>query len=262
MTAIASGRATLTIADVSVRFRGIKALTDVSLGFAAPICGLIGPNGAGKSTLLSVMTGFVAPDGGTVHIDGDELTHRGPADVARKGLTRTFQTSRLLEDESVFTNILFGRQPRTRAHVPAQVLGLPGFRRAEAADRQLARDMADRLGFGRVDLRRPVKELPFGLRRRVEVGRAFVSAPRAVLLDEPAAGLARNERLELADFVREYVADHDTIVIFTEHDVDLVRTLSDRVAVLDAGRLVAYGPPAEVLNDDAVRAAYFGRARA
>lgn len=249
----------LSVDSVSVRFAGLAALDSVTVGFEGPgLYGLIGPNGAGKSTLISVITGYVRPSGGSVQLGTSDITARRPSAIARAGVVRSFQSPRLLDDESVLVNILLGMTRVGNSRVLSQLLGTPGYRRAENSHRRAAEDMGRLFGFEPRDLGRPVRQLPFGFRRLVEVARVLTSRPPIVLLDEPAAGLAKSERSLLGDRLVEYLADNPTILILTEHDVDLVRRLCGRVTVLGSGKVLAEGPPELVLRDPAVVEAYFG----
>lgn len=249
----------LAVESVSVRFAGLAALDSVSVSFLGPgLYGLIGPNGAGKSTLISVITGYVRPSAGLVRLGQDLITARRPSAIARAGIVRSFQSPRLLDDESVLVNILLGMNRVSNSRGLSQLIGTLGYRRSEKSHRAAAEEMARIFGFAQGDLGRPVRQLPFGLRRLVEVARVLTSRPPIVLLDEPAAGLAKSERTLLGDRLVEFLADNPTILILTEHDVDLVRRLCRRVTVLGSGKVIAEGPPDRVLKEPAVVEAYFG----
>lgn len=249
----------LTVDGVSVRFAGLAALDSVSVAFDGPgLYGLIGPNGAGKSTLISVITGYVRPVGGSVRMGPSEITANRPSAIARAGIVRSFQSPRLLDDETVLVNILVGMSRVSQSRAISQMLGTPGYRRVEREHRFAAAEMGRSFGFEPKDLDRPVRQLPFGYRRLVEVARVLASRPPIVLLDEPAAGLAKSERILLGDRLVQFLANNPTILILTEHDVDLVRRLCHRVTVLSSGRVIAEGVPESVLKDPAVVEAYFG----
>lgn len=251
----------LSIEKISVRFAGLAALTDVSAAFSPGISGLVGPNGAGKTTLLNVITGLIQPSSGHVDLSGRRLTGLSTSLLAREGVVRSFQTVRLMDSETVLTNILVGRY-RVSSHGSfAQMLGARSPRRRELEDEALAVDMARALGIDSADLGKRVGEIPFGGRRLVEIGRVLVSDPPIALLDEPASGLTPLEREHLRRFLEAYAARRSTIMILTEHDVDLIRVLCKHLVVLDSGSVVTSGVPAEVFADPRVRRAYFGEVK-
>lgn len=256
-----NGDALLSIRDVWVRFAGITAVQSLSIEYAKPgVFGIIGPNGAGKSTLFGVISGFVDPSEGEVFFDGQSIRGLADYEIARMGIARSFQTPRLMGPETVLTNMLLGRYRLSSATLVDQILDTRSYRTQEAEHRDAATAIARQLGFSASDLSRRADSLPFGVRRLVEVGRALVGGARLVLLDEPAAGLTRQERLDLAAFLTSHVRDHSLLLILTEHDVDLVRRICAEILVMDAGSAIASGIPAEVLQLDAVKAAYFGGA--
>ena len=243
-TASTTPAALLEINDVSVRFAGITAVRDVSLRYTEPgIFGLIGPNGAGKSTLLGVVSGLVRADVGDVALQGTPILDLAPYEVARLGVARSFQTPRLMGTETVFTNILIGRYRLSTATFAQQLFRARNYRAEEHRDRAAAEEIGTALGFSSRDLNREAESLPFGMRRLVEVARALVSDASLVLLDEPAAGLARQERLDLATFLKAHVASHSKLILLTEHDVDLVRRLCVQLVVMDSGAVIANGLP-------------------
>jgi ABC-type branched-subunit amino acid transport system ATPase component len=257
-TTNSSSSTSLRVKDVSVNFAGITALTRVTAEFPRGVSGLIGPNGAGKTTLLNVMTGYVRSNEGQVELDDEVLTGLTADQLSRRGIVRSFQTVRLMDGETVLTNILLGRYRIASRWSLAQACGLPKLRTREHEDRAAATEMALLLGLDLSDLNRPTSELPFGARRLVEIGRVLVSRPPVVLLDEPTSGLTRLERNHLATFLRKYVSERPIIMILTEHDVDLVRQLCERLVVLDSGAIIGTGLPKDVLADARVKQAYFG----
>ena len=258
---VADVKLVLSIRNVVVRFAGITALRGISQDYErAGLFGIIGPNGAGKSTLLGVVSGQVAPTEGDVLVDGQSITAFAAYQAAAAGIARSFQTPRLMGPESVLTNILIGRNRLVSAGLASQVLSLGAYRAEEARHRAAAVALARDLGFSDRDLARRADSLPFGVRRLVEVARALAGDPRLVLLDEPAAGLTRTERLDLSSFLVSHVRGRSILLILTEHDVDLVRRICEEVLVMDSGSVIASGSPADVLQLESVRRAYFGSA--
>ncbi len=246
----------LAIRDVTVRFGGLTALDEVSLT-AAPrqITGIIGPNGAGKTTLLNTACGFVRPQSGTVSFDGQVLSGLRAHRLAALGIARTLQGVGLFAGLTVAENVMVGATPGARAGVWSALFGLPRSDRDERRLRQRAMEALERLGVADLADRRP-DTLPYGLRKRVALARALAARPRMVLLDEPASGLPENELPELGDLIRDLTTEAGVVVI--EHRMDLVMSVCDTIYVLDFGKLIASGPPAQIQADPAVTAAYLG----
>ena len=246
----------LEIREVTVTFGGLTALDEVSLT-AAPrqITGIIGPNGAGKTTLLNTACGFVKPQSGTVSFDGRVLnglrTHR----LAALGIARTLQGVGLFRGLTVAENVMVGATPGAKAGVWSALFGLPRSDRDERRLREQAIQALDRLGVADLADRMP-DTISYGLRKRVALARALAAQPRLVLLDEPASGLPENELPELGDLIEELAAETGVVVI--EHRMDLVMSVCDTIFVLDFGKLIASGSPAQVQADPAVTAAYLG----
>jgi branched-chain amino acid transport system ATP-binding protein len=237
------------VQSVRVRFGGNIALDDVSLSAeAGAITGLIGPNGAGKTTMFNVITGLLTPTSGRVSLNGRDITRVAPHKRARAGLARTFQQLELFTLLSVRSNI----------RVAADL------HRSNSRDRSIdvdavAEEVLDRLGISALAEAR-VDQLPTGLARLVEIGRALATRPRVLLLDEPASGQDDQETATLAELLRELVKD-GMAVLLVEHDVDLVMKVCDRIYVLDFGRLLAGGTADEIRNDATVIEAYLGAER-
>jgi branched-chain amino acid transport system ATP-binding protein len=235
----------LEIAGVSVRFGGLEALGDVFIGVdAGHVTGLIGPNGAGKTTLFNVITGLQTPDGGRVVLDDKDLTTARPHRRARAGIGRTFQRLETFGTLSVRDNVLVAAEMRRQW---SKERFKPGPVVAELIERVGLDDVADDL----------VDTLPTGTQRLVEVARALAAQPRVLLLDEPSAGLNEHETEALAGLLRE-LASTGLAILLVEHDMGLVMSASDRIYVLDFGRIIAVGDPAQVQADPLVRAAYLG----
>jgi branched-chain amino acid transport system ATP-binding protein len=246
----------LAIRDVTVRFGGLTALDGVSLS-AAPgqITGIIGPNGAGKTTLLNTACGFVRPESGTVSFGDQVINGLRPHRLAALGIARTLQGVGLFAGLTVAENVMVGATPGARAGVWSALFGLPRSDRDERRLRQQAMAALERLGVAGLADRRP-DTLSYGLRKRVALARALAARPQLVLLDEPASGLPENELPELGELIKDLTAEAGVVVI--EHRMDLVMSVCDTIHVLDFGKLIASGPPAEIQADPAVTAAYLG----
>ena len=241
---------------LTVTFGGVHAVHAVDLDVAAgELVGLIGPNGAGKTTLIDALTGFVRPSAGSVELDGEDLTPLAPAARAQRGLVRTFQSLELFEDLTVADNL------RVCAETPRwwdPLVDAVRPRRGEAME-QVAWAL-EVLGLGDVADRRP-NELSHGRRKLVAVARALALRPRVVLLDEPAAGLDTSETARLGEHLRT-LPEHGVSVLLVDHDMGLVLSTCDRVAVLDVGAVIATGPPEQIRADHRVIEAYLGVAPA
>jgi sulfate-transporting ATPase len=247
--------ATLEVEDLTVRFGAVVAVDGVSLRVSPrEVVGLIGPNGAGKTTIVDALTGFTKPSQGRALLNGAPMAGRswGPVRRARAGVRRSFQSLELFEEVSVAENLHAGTGERTRFSGlrdlvwPARPVLPPT---AVSSARELGLES---------DLDRLPGELPYGRRRLVGIARAIASAPSVLLLDEPAAGLDENETSELGDLVRRFADRYGMAVLLIEHDVDLVLRVCDRIVVLNFGRKIAEGTPAQIRSDRAVIAAYLG----
>jgi branched-chain amino acid transport system ATP-binding protein len=245
----------LAVTDLVVRFGGVTALAGVS--FTVPrgqVCGLIGPNGAGKTTLFDCVSRLTRPRSGRIELAGRDLLALPAHRVAELGVARTFQHLGLVPSLSVRDNVMLGAQGAGIGFLPA-ALRLPGLR---AREREL-RDRADAV-LGRLALSgiatRPASGLPYGTLKRIELARALAAAPDLLMLDEPASGLSHEEVDELAGLIEDVRAD--MTILLVEHHMGMVMRLSDAVVVLDFGRVVATGTPAQVREDPAVLAAYLG----
>jgi branched-chain amino acid transport system ATP-binding protein len=250
----------LRLDHVTRRFGGLVAVDDVSLEIETQgITAIIGPNGAGKTTLFNMISGFATPSAGRVVFAGDDITGMAPEAIARRGLVRTFQLAQLFDDLTVLENVKVGRHLHTKGGL---LTALMPFRAAhiEAAVETTARRLLERVGLAaQADTLAAV--LPYGQKRLLEITRALAAEPKLLLLDEPAAGLNRDETVRLASLLRE-IAATGTAVLLIEHDMSLVMTVAQRIAVLDFGRLIAKGTPSEVRKNRDVIAAYLGTAEA
>jgi branched-chain amino acid transport system ATP-binding protein len=248
----------LVVDDISLTFGGVVALRDVSYDVRpGELFAVIGPNGAGKTSIFNCLNAVYRPQRGSARLDGVELLDLQPADTAELGVARTFQNLALFGNLSVIDNLMLGRHHLLRAGPISGPLWFGRARREERAHRRRCAEVADFLELADYGAM-PVGALPYGVQKRIELGRALAMEPRLLLLDEPVAGMNQEETEQTAHHIVQIRRELGIATILVEHQMDLVMDLADRVMVLDFGRVVAIGEPAEVQRDERVHAAYLG----
>ena len=247
----------LEVTNLRKAFGGLMAVFDVSFGVEpGEIMAIIGPNGAGKTTIFNLLSGVLPPTGGSIRFAGRLLNDLEPHAITRLGLARTFQSVRLFGNMTALENVMVGRHVKSRYGLVSAALRLPRARGEERVIREQAMAYLSRVGLG-AKAGEDAASLPFGQQRLLEIARSLATEPQLLILDEPASGLNRPEKLELDRLIRS-IRDDGVTVLLVEHDMQFVMEIADRIIVLDYGRKIAEGTPAEIQANERVIAAYLG----
>lgn len=252
------GEVILEVKNISLAFGGVKALTDISFNVREhEVRAIIGPNGAGKSSMLNCINGVYTPQQGTITFRGKTFSHMNSRQVAEMGVARTFQSLALFKGMSVLDNIMTGRNLRMKTNLFQQAIRWGAAEREEIAQREAVERIIDFLEI-QPYRKTPVGRLPYGLQKRVDLGRALAMEPSVLLLDEPMAGMNVEEKQDMCRFILDVNDEFGTTIVLIEHDMSVVMDISDRVVVLDYGKKIGDGTPEEVRSNPDVIAAYLG----
>ena len=252
------GDVVLHVDNISLSFGGVKALSDISFDVREhEIRAIIGPNGAGKSSMLNCINGVYQPQHGSITFQGKTFKHMNPREVAEMGVARTFQNLALFKGMSVLDNIMTGRNLRMKTNLFQQAIRWGAAEREEIANREFVEKIIDFLEI-QAYRKTPVGKMPYGLQKRVDLGRALAMEPQVLLLDEPMAGMNVEEKQDMCRFILDVNDEFGTTIVLIEHDMGVVMDLCDRVVVLDYGRKIGDGAPDEVRRSEEVVKAYLG----
>ena len=252
------GDVVLDVKNISLRFGGVKALTDISFNVREhEIRAIIGPNGAGKSSMLNCINGVYTPSEGSITFRGKTFSHMNSRQVAEMGVARTFQNLALFKGMSVVDNIMTGRNLKIKSNLLLQALRWGPAEREEVRHREYVEHIIDFLEI-QAFRKTPVGRLPYGLQKRVDLGRALAMEPQVLLLDEPMAGMNVEEKQDMCRFILDVNDEFGTTIVLIEHDMGVVMDISDRVVVLDYGKKIGDGEPEAVRNNEDVIRAYLG----
>ena len=256
------GEVILDVQNISLGFGGVKALTDISFNVREhEVRAIIGPNGAGKSSMLNCINGVYAPQQGSITFRGQTFKHMNSRQVAEMGVARTFQNLALFKGMSVLDNIMTGRNLKMKSGLLSQAFRNPfgwgSAEKEEIAQREFVEQIIDFLEI-QAHRKTPVGQLPYGLQKRVDLGRALAMEPQVLLLDEPMAGMNVEEKQDMSRFILDVNDEFGTTIVLIEHDMGVVMDISDRVVVLDYGKKIGDGTPDEVRNNEDVIRAYLG----
>jgi len=252
------GEVILDVHNISLSFGGVKALTDISFDVREhEVRAIIGPNGAGKSSMLNCINGVYQPQKGSITFRGQKFAHMNSRQVAEMGIARTFQNLALFKGMSVIDNIMTGRNLHIKSNLFLQALRIGPAQREEEKNREFVEHIIDFLGI-QPHRKTPVGQLPYGLQKRVDLGRALAMEPQVLLLDEPMAGMNMEEKQDMCRFILDVNDEFGSTIVLIEHDMGVVMDISDRVVVLDYGKKIGDGTPQEVRNNEEVISAYLG----